>query len=138
VDAFLERYGRAHIQETRHISLSTRVLDMWRAGSIADKRELLSAVVERIELLPRAADNRRGKGEPRGRHLSITWADTPLRAGPEILKSTSIYATQGKTCSACGRRKPLREFARASTLRMDAAISGDVAASVRRSKVSSP
>jgi Recombinase/Recombinase zinc beta ribbon domain len=76
VDAFLERYGQAHAQEARDISLSQRVGEAWAQTSLADKRKLLSAVIERIELVPRAADNRHGKGELRGRHVSITWADT--------------------------------------------------------------
>jgi DNA invertase Pin-like site-specific DNA recombinase len=112
VNAFLSRYRHALDRGRSTVGDSSKLGTSWDDLSLEEKRELLKTAVERIELLPRPQGNLRGRGQPRGKRLAITWTGTASGADPEIPSSLAIHRSVGKTCVDCGRRKPLREFRR--------------------------
>jgi hypothetical protein len=111
VNAFLTRFGKGAVERVGPSDRKPPALvGNWEDFSFEEKRELLATAIERIELIPRPQGNTRGKGQPRGRRLSIRWAGTPAATESGVAPTLAVYTPVGKACDDCGRRKPLKEF----------------------------
>lgn len=113
VRAFRNRFWFAFgdDERLRHERL-TALESRWGNASIAERREMLSLTISRIELVPRPSEQPRGKGAKRGREIRIVWADSWQDLDPNVEKArvTARHDDGMKYCRGCGLDKPLAEF----------------------------
>jgi site-specific DNA recombinase len=72
--AYMKRFGNSlvHDPSSPGVPLPTRVY--WERADREQRRTILRVALDRIVLIPRPGDNRRGRGMVRGRDIEITWA----------------------------------------------------------------
>jgi hypothetical protein len=85
----------------------------WAHATIAERREILATVIEKVELVPRPEGTIRGRGQPRERELRLKWKPEFMSAGGEQ-DSVSLLLpdpqSTSKVCEECGLRKRSIDF----------------------------
>jgi len=87
--------------------------DWWGDASTDARRELLAAVLERVELVPLPDGTSRGRNVPKGRALGLKWRREFARStgeGEGIVSVTPHPNARSKACAECGVRRLLIDF----------------------------
>lgn len=108
-EALFDRFEAIEIRREGHPPERADVTVMWERLSLAERRDLLGLVVDRLVLLPRQKEEPRNKP----RRLEIGWTDAWLVRDKEEPLPVSVVPLRElplKTCAKCQRSLPPESF----------------------------
>lgn len=85
----------------------------WADATIAERREVLATVIDKVVLIPRAEGSVHGRGQPRDRELKLMWKPEFVGPGGDRDAVSMLLPdpqSTSKVCEECGLRKRLIDY----------------------------